>query len=254
MPTASPTPTHPDGAPASGQAAQELYDARYFDAELHRDHWFKNNAAKRARRWEAVRTMLDLKRTDRVLEIGCATGEHAVRIAAEAREVVGIDLAPAAIERARRRAAERAIDNVVFETADAADLGRWPSASFDKVAAIDFVEHVDDATLAAILGEAYRVLVPGGRLAIYTPCATHYVEWLKARNLLLRQTPGHIAVRPPERYQTLLADARFGDVATRFLPSDYPVFGWVDRTLVSIPWLGAWFRFRICTVAIKSTA
>jgi hypothetical protein len=50
-----------------------LYDGTSFDAELHRDHWFKNNAAKRARRWREVLRMLDPTPTDRVLEIGCAT-------------------------------------------------------------------------------------------------------------------------------------------------------------------------------------
>ena len=92
------------------------------------------------------------------------------------------------------------VGNVGFEVADAANLSQWKDQSFDKVAAIDFVEHVDDEQLELILSEAARVLVPGGRLAIYTPCASHYVERMKERNFILKQIPVHIAVRRPEAY------------------------------------------------------
>jgi cyclopropane fatty-acyl-phospholipid synthase-like methyltransferase len=249
------SPRPPTTGAASGQRAggapEARYDADYFDTELHHDHWFTNNAAKRMRRWHEVVRMLEPAPRDRILEIGCATGEHALRLAREVREVVGIDLAPAAIERARLRAVQDGVHNARFEICDAANLAPWGDAAFDKVAAIDFVEHVDDDALAAILREVRRVLVPGGRLAIYTPCATHYVERLKARNLVLRQIAGHIAVRAPEPYLKLIAAAGLEVEAIWFLPSDYPGFGAVDRALARLPVVGRWFRFRICAVATK---
>jgi len=230
-------------------SARAAYDARYFDDELHRDHWFRNNAAKRARRWRAILDMLEPARDDRVLEIGCAAGEHTLKLAARVRSIVGIDLAAAAIDRATKNAAAAGVANATFLQADAADLHSLATASVDKVAAIDFFEHVDDASLARILAEVRRVLVPDGRLAVYTPCATHYVERLKARNLILRQIPGHIAVRGPDAYRTLLARAGFAVGSLRFLPSDYPVAGWIDRALLRVPRIDAAFRFRICIVA-----
>jgi cyclopropane fatty-acyl-phospholipid synthase-like methyltransferase len=238
-------------ATSEGPAEQNLYDGRYFDRELHRHHWFTNNAAKRERRWREVLRMLAPRAGDRILEIGCAAGEHALRLAGAAREVVGIDSAPAAIERAQARALREHVANASFRVADAADLRDFADASFDKVAAIDFVEHVDDATLARVLREAARVLARGGLLAIYTPCATHYVERLKARNLILRQIPGHIAVRAAPAYRALLAEAGLAVVALWHSPSDYPLFGAADRLLAPLPGIGAWFRFRICLVARK---
>ena len=226
-----------------------LYTARYFDEELHRHHWFTNNAAKRARRWREVLRMLDPTSSDRILEIGCAAGEHALRIARLAREVVGVDLSPDAVARARERAAREQVANASFEVGDASNLAALRDASFDKAAAIDFVEHVDDPTLDAILAELRRVLVPGGRLAIYTPCATHYVERLKARNLILEQLPVHIAVRGPDAYRACLARSGFAVEALWYSPSDYPLFGTLDRLLAPLPALGPWFRFRICLVA-----
>jgi hypothetical protein len=52
------------------------YDAAYFSDELHRDHWFTNNAAKRERRWAAVQRKLEPDAKDRLLENGCAEGLH----------------------------------------------------------------------------------------------------------------------------------------------------------------------------------
>jgi 2-polyprenyl-6-hydroxyphenyl methylase / 3-demethylubiquinone-9 3-methyltransferase len=234
----------------SARATSVTHDGHYYDAELHRDHWFTNNSAKRARRWRELIRMLEPGPNDRILEIGCAVGEHALRLAPRVREVVGVDLASPAIVRARARAAREHISNAHFETCDAGDLSAWRDGVFDKVAAIDFFEHVDDRALAAILSEVRRVLIPGGRLAVYTPCATHYVERMKARNFMLRQFPGHIAVRTPESYAKLLAASGFKVTTLSFLPSDYPGFGLVDRLLISLPGFGRWFRHRICIVAI----
>src|SRR5439155_4357581 len=56
-----------------------------------------------------------------VLDCGCGTGEHALMIAERGMEVVGVDFAPAAIDEARRKAAERGL-SVDFQVADALDL------------------------------------------------------------------------------------------------------------------------------------
>jgi cyclopropane fatty-acyl-phospholipid synthase-like methyltransferase len=231
--------------------ANASYDVAYFDANLHRHHWFTNNAAKRARRRREVFRMLAPAGTDRILEIGCGAGEHALPLARVAAHVIGIDAAHAGVVRARDRAACERIGNAHFAVADAASLP-VASSSIDKVAAIDFVEHVDDAALARILHEVRRVLVDDGILAIYTPCLTHYVERLKEREWLLRQIPGHIAVRTPAHYDRLLAASGFAVRACRFLPSDYPLFGVIDRLLSPLPGIGDFFRFRICMVAAKA--
>lgn len=226
-----------------------LYDARYFDEQLHREHWFHNNAAKRELRWREIVRMLAPDRDCRVLELGCAAGAHAVRLAPLVREIVGVDFAPAAIERARQHAERAGAANATFLCGDARRLDGLADRSFDRVAAIDFVEHIDDATLLAVLAEARRVLRPGGTLSIFTPCATHYVERMKARNLILRQIPGHIAVRREAQYRSLLARAAFAIRLLYFSPSTYPLAGSLDRLLWRLPLVGPWFRFRLCIVA-----
>jgi SAM-dependent methyltransferase len=56
-----------------------------------------------------------------VLDVGCGTGENALYLAGLGRRVVGVDGSPAAIARAREKAAERGLP-VAFHVADALHL------------------------------------------------------------------------------------------------------------------------------------
>jgi SAM-dependent methyltransferase len=60
-----------------------------------------------------------------VLDIGCGTGAHAVAIARRGHRVTGLDLVPAAIDRARARAVEQGVAGAAtFRVGDALDLER----------------------------------------------------------------------------------------------------------------------------------
>jgi len=239
--------------PARATDAEAIYDANYYDQQLHQHHWFWNNLAKRELRWLEVLRMVDPSTNDRVLEIGCAAGEHVLRLARICDEVVGVDISVAAIERAKARAVAEGVDNARFVRLDAANLDQVSDALFDKIAAIDFVEHVDDRALVITLQACRRVLRPGGKLAIFTPCASHYVERLKTHNWILTQLPGHIAVRGPAEYRELLRRGGFMIDSLYFSPSTYPVFGKLDRWFANTKIIGPLFRFRICIVARPST-
>ena len=66
-----------------------------------------------------------------LLDAGCGTGEHALLAAAHGADVVGVDVSPAAIARARAKAAERGL-KARFEVGDALNLGQL-GLSFDTV-------------------------------------------------------------------------------------------------------------------------
>jgi SAM-dependent methyltransferase len=66
-----------------------------------------------------------------VLDAGCGTGEHALLAASLGLRVLGVDLAPTAIELARAKAADRGID-AEFAVADAFELDRL-DRTFDTV-------------------------------------------------------------------------------------------------------------------------
>ena len=96
----------------------------------------------------------------RVLDAGCGSGEHALLAAARGADVVGVDVSPRAIERARRKAGERGIA-VRFEVADALRLGEL-GLTFDTVIDSGLFHVFDDADRARYVTSLASVLEPGG--------------------------------------------------------------------------------------------
>ncbi len=226
-----------------------FYDEDYYQAGLHDRHWFKDSDAKHRLRWETVLRLLDPHGDEVLLDLGCASGEHALELRPRVAEVIGVDFSPAAIRLAQARAKGTA--GIRFMQADVADMSELQPHSVDKAVAIDLLEHITDLQLLAMLNETWRVLKPGGRLVFYTPCASHYVERLKAANLILKQLPGHIAVRDPGHYRRIFHELAWKDIDISFLPSSYPLVGRVDRALMRLPGIGPLFRFRIAGTLLK---
>ncbi len=99
---------------------------------------------------------------DRVLDVGVGDGNAAVVCARLGAEVVGIDLTPVQVERARARcAAEGLAVDLRVGDAQALDL---PDRSFDVVLSVMAVIFAPDP--AAASAELARVVRPGGRVAV----------------------------------------------------------------------------------------
>jgi ubiquinone/menaquinone biosynthesis C-methylase UbiE len=227
-----------------------LYDRGYFEG-LHKNHWFTNPPRKyEERNRDALRVVAPLPE-DRVLELGSARGDVTFFLARHAREVVGLDASDDALALAERARAAQGIANVSFVKGDVAELSAFPDASFDAVAAIDLVEHIDDPTLAAMLSETRRVLRPSGRVGLYTPDRAHYVERLKAHDVILRQFPQHIAVRRADAYRRFLRDAGLRIDLDTWSVSPFPGARLLERALAPLPFVGPTFRYRILMRAVK---
>ncbi len=103
----------------------------------------------------------------RLLDCGCGPGSISLDLAevVSPGEVVGVDVDPAQISRARALAEERGVANVRFELGDAYELA-FPEASFDFVFANQVLLWLSDPLRA--LKEFRRVLRPGGIVALRT--------------------------------------------------------------------------------------
>jgi 2-polyprenyl-3-methyl-5-hydroxy-6-metoxy-1,4-benzoquinol methylase len=100
---------------------------------------------------------------DRVLEVGCGTAALAAALSERGADVVASDVSLRWLALARKRLG----DSPVQLVACAAETLPFPDESFDVVAASDVIEHVEDPS--RFVGEAARVLRPGGLLFLATP-------------------------------------------------------------------------------------
>jgi ubiquinone/menaquinone biosynthesis C-methylase UbiE len=125
----------------------DLFD---FDAELRRYH-------------QHLRAAAGVRRADRVLDIGCGTGQttrEAARAAASG-SAVGIDISAARLARARRLARAEGLRNIGFVHADA-QTHRFPPERFDL--AISRFGTMFFADLVGAFTNIGRALRPGARL------------------------------------------------------------------------------------------
>jgi SAM-dependent methyltransferase len=100
----------------------------------------------------------------RVLELGCGSGETLIGIAYGAPEtrLIGIDLAPTAIARARRTAEALGLTNIEFQVADLREVAGQSLGEFDYVVAHGLYTWVDEPTRAALLAICAEHLAPDG--------------------------------------------------------------------------------------------
>lgn len=101
----------------------------------------------------------------RVVEIGCGTGNLTVRAkkACPGADIVGTDPDPRALRRAERKA--KGMTGIGFTRAYAQELP-FGDGQFDRALSSMMLHHLDEATKIATARELFRVLRPGGGLHV----------------------------------------------------------------------------------------
>jgi SAM-dependent methyltransferase len=143
---------------------------------------------------EYVRDYLRLTPGDRVLDVGCGTGE--ILSALPPVDYHGIDLSPRYVEAARRRWGGRAR----FTCASVAETAVREPASYDLVMANGVLHHLSDQEVRLLLALARRALKPGGRLVTadgcFEPGQSPVARWLlrRDRGRFVRTRGGYVAL------------------------------------------------------------
>jgi arsenite methyltransferase len=103
---------------------------------------------------------------ERVLDLGSGAGTDslvAAQMVGEQGRVIGVDMTPVMLAKARAAAAAMGLSNVDFIEGEAEHLP-FPDESFDVVISNGVIDLIPDKD--AVFSELSRVLVPGGRMQI----------------------------------------------------------------------------------------
>jgi ubiquinone/menaquinone biosynthesis C-methylase UbiE len=115
--------------------------------------------------------LLDMGLSDDLLDVGCGLGDFLINVRSRGHlgKLVGIDLSPEVVEKAKKLADSEAawID---FRLGNAESM-EFPSASFDCVAALHVLGNADPSRILAEIG---RVIKADGQVAISTNSRATY--------------------------------------------------------------------------------
>jgi SAM-dependent methyltransferase len=119
---------------------------------------FHDRMAARVLRW------LALPPRSRVLDAGCGTGEHTLRLAEAGCRCVGVDVSPRVLLRAADQARARGLASRADFACESLEDLPFPDGAFDGVHCRGVLMHIPRWERA--LAELCRVLRPGGRLVL----------------------------------------------------------------------------------------
>jgi SAM-dependent methyltransferase len=152
----------------------------------------------------------------KVLEVGAGTGNFLQLFAGTAGQLLGVDLTPAMLRKARETFPE--MDLMV------GDGARLPlrSRSIDLATTAQTLHHIWEPL--PVIKELRRVTTTDGRVLIVDQVGTErYEEVLAMNELDVMRDPSHASSRPPSALRTLMRvaglkiiDERIVDVANRF--------------------------------------
>lgn len=114
---------------------------------------------------------LELTAGQRVLDLGCGEGRHALAAyLTEPVHVVGVDISRSQLDVARERYGQFHADDSTRSASFILANGQhlpFADSAFDRIICAEVLEHVTD--YRSMLAEIHRVLKPGGVLAVSVP-------------------------------------------------------------------------------------
>jgi ubiquinone/menaquinone biosynthesis C-methylase UbiE len=176
-----------------------------------------------ADRLAEVVDLVEPRPDDVVLDVATGTGNTALALAPRVAWVIGLDLAPGMLEQAAGVAGERGVRNVTWVIGDAAELP-FVDESFDAYAVRAAPHHFPDVPQA--LREAWRVLRPGGRLAL-VDCSPPVEARDFVHEIEVARDPTHVRSHTVDEWSELLGDTGFEVTSARRRELEWRFGNWM---------------------------
>lgn len=225
-----------------------------------RDTWWPFPLGRALRAMEdKLAALIDLKPGAYVLDAGCGVGHVALHLATKhGYKVQGIDIVDHHLVKSRQNIASHGLseDQFAVSKMDYHHLESFKDGKFDGVYTMETFVHATDPQ--AVLRNFFRVLRPGGRLALfeYDHELAHTSEEVMVQSM---KKINEIAAMPtnsvsqPGVFRQMLEDAGFTDVSVRDYSSNIKPMTRFFYLLAYVPFLIVTFfgleRFFINTVA-----
>jgi cyclopropane fatty-acyl-phospholipid synthase-like methyltransferase len=179
---------------------QDTYDRTYYTQSCQGYESFATHGGQRLAddRLTAVVTLAGLKRSGRVLDLGCGRGELAYYFAQQGFEVTAVDYSPAAIDLARSCFADapELASRVTFHCADIGQLA-LPAQHYDLAIATDVIEHLSPIEVQALYDRVKTWLKPDGLLILHSFPNRWYYQYDYARKRrLARRLGAYLPMQP----------------------------------------------------------
>jgi len=165
--------------------------------------------------------MARIKPGDKVLDVGCGTGDltlTAMKCAGSSGSAYGIDASPEGVDLARKKA-ERSGAKAVFEVGLIEKIP-YPDATFDVVISRLVIHHLPDDLKRQGFAEIFRVLKPGGLffLADFKPptnrVLAHVISALVGHRMMMQSNVWGI---PPMLIETGFVNVASGPTRSAFM-------------------------------------
>ena len=159
---------------------------------------------------------------DIALDYGCGIGTMDIEIADNVKKIHGIDISSKMIDVAKRKAAERKIENIHFAQSTIFNE-RYKRESFDVILAFNILHFLEDTQ--KVMTWINELLKPKGLLISVTPCLGEKKSFMNIVIFLLVLLQTKLGMVPYMRFfrisefEDLIADGNFQIVETERLHS-----------------------------------
>lgn len=148
--------------------SRHLYSKEYFlsHATGHTEYEeFDGSLEKLIDKFRFIISAIELHQGDELLDIGCGRGEIVIYHAANGGSSTGVDFSEDALKIAQEKAAKLGVacKFIAMSFEDIPD-----SPKYDKIVALDFIEHISREEGSSFFKKCYSLLKPGGKLLVYT--------------------------------------------------------------------------------------
>ena len=125
--------------------------------------------------------------SSRILDVGCGTGHHVASLSSKGLDVLGIDIAPSMIDKAKAN-----FPDYKFQVADALNGSEFEPASFTHILCMYFsIYYFKDKT--QFFNNCYNWLMPGGYLIVHLVDRDRFDPILPPGNPLMYVSPQRYA-------------------------------------------------------------